>query len=665
MYAPQRLRWRATTVLRLAGVAAMALCLLYRTVHAHANLVRAVPAPQTVLQQAPERVTLWFTEPIAPGLSTIQVLNAHGERVDNGVSTVEPSDLMVMSMVLHPLPEGTFTVVWHNLSTIDGHKVQGSFVFSVGTPTGGMTPLTVAQPPWFQAPVGPVLRWLVLVSALVLVGGLGFTLLVSRLLLVEKQGSVLLPHLWQPLAARTWQRLWVALAVLLAVSLGQLVVQAAVADERPLLENLGTSLTTVLTGTAWGHLWLWRVGALVVLAVVLRRSAGVGYGKESGEVPARGLHWGVQILTLGLGGGMLLTLSLVSHAAAAANIRAAAICADYLHLAAAAFWLGGLFHLASDVPYMLRTLSVAERCALLAALVPRFSILAALCVGTLILTGLYGAWVQVTVLPALRTPYGVTLLIKLALFTPLLVLGALNLWWVRPQLAYKDSAGRWLSRLIMGEVVLGTLVLLAVGCLTSLEPARQAATRQGILSTPGLSFQDMADGTHIRLAILPGWVGPNSLVITLTDHWGTPIRQAADVNVRLRYLDTDIGASTFSALARMDGSYGLDTVFLSMAGRWEVQLLVRRPDAFDARTSFPVTMVPASADDSTAMAPTRHTGMLLWGGTLVLLGGLCLLTGIPLRGWRTLAGTLAIGCGVLLTLAGCLVIHVQLMQGGT
>lgn len=302
-----------------------------------------------------------------------------------------------------------------------------------------------------------------------------------------------------------------------------------------------------MSGTDWGRLWLWRVGALMALAVVLCQSAVMGRQEAGSEAPARRPHWGMQALALGLGGGMLLTLSLVSHGAATVNIRAAAISADYLHLAAAAFWMGGLFHLASDVPYILRTLPVAERRTLLAVLVPRFSILAILCVGTLMVTGLYGAWVQVTVLPALRTPYGLTLLIKLALLIPLLILGALNLWWMRPQLAYQDSVGRWLSRLVMGEVILGTLVLLAVGCLTSLEPARQAAARQGLLSKPGLTFHDMVEGTHIRLAILPGWVGHNRLVIALSDHWGTPIRHASEVNVQLRYLEADIGVSAFAA----------------------------------------------------------------------------------------------------------------------
>jgi hypothetical protein len=109
-----------------------------------------------------------------------------------------------MSLPLQPLPEGTYTVAWQNISTIDRHKVQGSFVFSVGTPTGGVTPRTVPPPSWFQTSVEPVLHWLVLVSALVVVGGLGFTLLVSQLRLVEGQGRATLPHLWQPLNVRSW-----------------------------------------------------------------------------------------------------------------------------------------------------------------------------------------------------------------------------------------------------------------------------------------------------------------------------------------------------------------------------------------------------------------------------------------------------------------------------
>ena len=52
------------------------------------------------------------------------------------------------------------------------------------------------------------------------------------------------------------------------------------------------------------------------------------------------------------------------------------------------------------------------------ALTPRFSVLAILSVGTLIVTGIYSGWAQVTVLAATNTPYGLTLVSKLALIVP-------------------------------------------------------------------------------------------------------------------------------------------------------------------------------------------------------------------------------------------------------
>ena len=67
--------------------------------------------------------------------------------------------------------------------------------------------------------------------------------------------------------------------------------------------------------------------------------------------------------------------------------------------------------------------------------------------GTLIVTGLYSGWAQVTMIDAVATPYGRTLVVKLFLVGVLLTLGCLNLLWVRPRLGSDEGAGRWLRRL--------------------------------------------------------------------------------------------------------------------------------------------------------------------------------------------------------------------------
>ena len=222
------------------------------------------------------------------------------------------------------------------------------------------------------------------------------------------------------------------MGVLGVASVGQLLDHTAVAADVPFYQALGRPLATVLTGTDWGYLWLGRVGVLGLIAAVL---LGVHASLRQPADKGRGA-WSPRILwATVLGSVLLLTLSLVSHGAATLEIRAAAVCADYLHVLAAAFWGGGLFHFALSLSQGLWTEPPEVRRAVLAALVPRFSLLASLCVSTVIITGAYNAWAQVMVLPALRTPYGMTLLVKLALVLPLLGLGALNLLWVRPRLA--------------------------------------------------------------------------------------------------------------------------------------------------------------------------------------------------------------------------------------
>ena len=259
--------WSLTRLLRLLGLMAL-FGLPAQHVYAHANLLRAVPEPNTVLQQPLARVTLWFSERIAPGFSAIQVLDAQGRQVDNDDSAVAQEEATELTVTLRRVPHGLYTVVWKNVSMVDGHRVRGSFVFAVGEPirSGQVTP--PAQP-LFQSPSDPVLRWLVLLSALAIVGGMGFVLLVSQALLTRRVTSDPVQRVGTQVVARTVQHVWIAMGVLFVASIGQLLDHTAVAADVPFYQALGRPLATVLTGTDWGYLWLGRVGVLGLMAAVL------------------------------------------------------------------------------------------------------------------------------------------------------------------------------------------------------------------------------------------------------------------------------------------------------------------------------------------------------------------------------------------------------------
>jgi copper transport protein len=634
--------WLATYLAILCGLVATSPLWLTQSVYAHANLLRAVPEPNAAMQQPPARVTLWFSEHIAPDFSTIQVLDAQGRRVDNDDSAVDQKDATALAVTLQPVPHGLLTVAWKNVSMVDGHRVRGSFVFAVGESIRSGS-VTTPVSPLFQSVRAPLLRWLVVLSALAVVGGLGFVLLVSRALLTQRATHDPVRLVGAQVIAHTVQSIWIAMGVLLVASVGDLLDHTAVAAELPFSKALGHPLVVVLTGTDWGHLWLGRVGVLVLMAAVL----GVPLPPKK-LVDETGDAWPHPILwATALGGALLLTLSLASHGAATLEIRAAAVCADYLHVLAAAFWGGGLFHFPLSLSQGLWSVSPEVRRVVLVALVPRFSLMASLCVGTVLITGGYNAWAQVTVFPALRTPYGVTLLVKLALVFPLLGLGALNLLWVRPRLARRDRAGHWLHWTVTVEALLLVMILGAVGILTSLEPARQVATQQGIAPERPLTFQDTVEGVHITLTVTPGRVGPNRVVVALTDRRGAPVRNASQVELRLSALEADVGERTAYASARGDGTYVLDDALLSLMGQWQVQMVVRRPDAFDARTAFRFAVTDGSTSRSATITPTHGTGTLLWGGALLLLGGLFVATSLPLGGARTSTGRLVVGFGAV------------------
>ena len=634
---------------RVGAVAAALLLLMFfwhgSVVIAHANVDSADPAPDSVLEEAPDRVVIRFTEPLEPSFSEIRVLDSSGARVDNGDSVVDPVNPVVMSVSLGTLADGTYTVGWKNVSTVDGHRVRGSFVFSVGEP-GGEAAAIESDEPLFQSPAEPVVRWLVLLGVLVVAGTASFELVVAGPVL-RRRGTQ--DRLWRLWTLHSTRLMGAALCLLVLASVAQLIMQASAIYEQSMLSVVSGPVGTVLAETGWGRLWIWRMGLAAAIAGVMFAQA-----RRCGPEAA------LTLLSLGIGVGLMATLSLTSHAAATVGIRGPAVANDLLHMAAASVWVGGLAGLLLLTATTVTVLAGPQRRRVLAAVVPRFSVVAGLSVATLVVTGLYGAWAQVTVVEALASPYGVTLRAKIALVLGLVLLGAVNLLWVRPRLAGDDSAARWLRRLVGAEVIVAVLIVLSVGFLTALEPARQVASRQGLGLPDSIGFAETVEGADMALKIEPGTVGPNRFEVSLADRLGRPIDNASEVSVRISYLDDDLGEQVLPAAPAGGGVYVAEEGRFSIAGAWQAELVVRRPDAFDGRTGFRFEI---GAAGSGSIAPSPERGQVLLGSGLVVLGVLFLATGMPLGGLFTLRGAGVMTPGVLGLLAGAVLLFNSELAG--
>lgn len=98
---------------------------------AHAHLISSKPAANSKISLPLSRISLNFSEGIIPGLSKIQVVGLHKQRLLAKQITLEPGNAKVATVYLnHDLIPGTYQVYWKVLS-VDGHKTHGVYKFYI------------------------------------------------------------------------------------------------------------------------------------------------------------------------------------------------------------------------------------------------------------------------------------------------------------------------------------------------------------------------------------------------------------------------------------------------------------------------------------------------------------------------------------------------------
>ena len=110
----------------------VAALVITNVVLAHANLVRAEPPPNSVLDTAPAEIRMWFSEPLEHQFSKINLRDKDGNILNTPVTIIDPSDSTQMYMIPGTLPNGLYTVVWRSLSAADGHPSLGSYPLVIG-----------------------------------------------------------------------------------------------------------------------------------------------------------------------------------------------------------------------------------------------------------------------------------------------------------------------------------------------------------------------------------------------------------------------------------------------------------------------------------------------------------------------------------------------------
>ena len=97
----------------------------------HAKLRGSLPAADAQLQAAPKSLTLTFNETVRLAVLTLSI---DGKDIPVTIDRNAPAAAQV-TVTLPALAPGSYQVRWSALSVDDGHVTQGTFSFSILTPT--------------------------------------------------------------------------------------------------------------------------------------------------------------------------------------------------------------------------------------------------------------------------------------------------------------------------------------------------------------------------------------------------------------------------------------------------------------------------------------------------------------------------------------------------
>ncbi|MEZ4728504.1 MAG: copper resistance protein CopC [Caldilineaceae bacterium] len=594
------------TLIGIGGLLVLGALLSWGAVaDAHALLVRSEPAAGAELTTPPATIDLWFSEPLEPAFSLAYLVDAQGNEFGRGASTVDAANTLHLTVTLTELPPGIYTVVYRNLSQADGHEWVGSFPLTLLHPDGsrptGAAVETVGKE--LPTPVKTLSRWLALLGAMLATGVIGFQQpapaspqaahqddLVAR---IEQQGRVLLVVGVGLLFVGSWLQV---LAQLRTLGGG---------------ERTGGVTLDLFFQTRAGALLVARqlvAGALLFLTIVAAGFA--GKLRRAGQ-------WLALLLSLAL----LATFSIGSHAAAVVG-SGWAILGDFVHLTAAALWLGGLSLLALLLrPWIKQPAGDVE---LLHQLIRRFSLLATLAVFVLIVTGLFSSLVQLpSVADLWHTTYGRLLLLKVLLVGVALWLALFNHRFVRSTTASSGQVGsplgaddtvdaptlpgrlpsayRAFARQVWRETGVGVGLMLVVALLvqTPVPPSATAraweATGSPNAPPPATSFFEtilQADDLTIHLQISPNQVGDNRYTTHLYHADGSPIGAVQLVRLTFTHQTADLGQASLELTSQGGDLFAGAGAYQNRAGPWDVAVYVRRRGLDDLLTTTTVNVPP-------------------------------------------------------------------------
>lgn len=501
---------------------------------AHAALIATSPGQGATVPSAPSVVTLTFSEPVSPIADKIRIVGPDGERADRGKPSADGAVLRIG--LRDNAPIGTYLVTYRVISA-DSHPVSGGFTFSVGAPS--------ANPPTAKDEgTDQTVKKAIGVNKFI--GYAGLTLIAGP--------ALVLLLLWPARLSRRGPRrlLWTGFGLVGFSTVVALFLQAPYTTGTSLAGVTTGDLTDVL-GSTFGTVLLLRLAVLVVAAIVLRAAL------------RRGAPANTDLIILGVIGAIgAATWPLVGHPAAS-PVPAVTVVVDAIHLAAMAFWIGGLVMVGCFLLPRNRGADDRE----LGVILPVWSRWAALAVSSLLLAGVVQSLIEIGTIDALvDTLYGRLLLVKVSLVAIVLAVA-----FGSRSLVVRRGSPSMLRRNVLIEVAVAAVVIGVTSALVQTTPARVAQTEAVAPVTAGFNAAIPSSLYTLQVQIEPAAVGENTIHLFAYTADGKPLK-VLEWAVTATQAAQGIEGVQVPVLALTD-NHASGSISLPVAGDWLFRFTLR------------------------------------------------------------------------------------------
>jgi len=499
------------------------------TVFAHAALESSIPASNSVLEESPTAIVLDFDDDIEVAVSRIDLFDSNGDTVAIDAPR-RGDDATILSASVPLLADGLYAVIWR-VTSADGHPVDGSFSFQVGTATdsgsgdvlidrvraGTHSPASVR---WAYG----VARFLSVLGAVALIGAGGWLL----------SGASIAGD--RSLARRFCRATAAVFSIGSLMAFGLFGAQATAGSIGDAFDaTVWREVIALDTGRALAARFVVAT-FLLLLAILWDR---------------RGQRW--WLATSGAAAGLSITTFPLAGHPQSSSPRVWWFAVDFVHLGAIVVWIGGLSALlvaGRDLIASARGERVARR----------FSTAAAVSVPLIVVTGVLQTWkLAGGFSDVAATDWGRLLLIKVTLVVILLAVAAVSRW-----LLLHDGSSS-IRRTVLVEAVVGVVVLGLAAGMGGLPPARVVAAQP-------FAAQLTANGVIVEVTLGPGAIGSNELHVLVTPPGGSivPVSAAA---ARIALPTEEVPIAPVQLVGEGANHYSGDVTF-PRSGDWDLEIII-------------------------------------------------------------------------------------------